>query len=47
MGNSNSQGIYISIVGASYNAQRWVMAGPEANQEQHMRCEVKYSIVRE
>lgn len=47
MGNSTSQGIYVSIVGASYNAQRWVMAGPEANQEQALRCEVKYSIVRE
>lgn len=47
MGNSTSQGLYLSIVGASYNAQRWVMAGPEADQEQVLRCEVKYSIVKE
>lgn len=47
LGNLSSQGIYISIVGASFNAQRWLMAGPEANQDNKMRCEIKYSIVNE
>ena len=47
LGNSDSQGLYLSIVGASFNAQRWVIAGPEANQDDVMRCEIKYSIVNE
>ena len=47
LGNSDSQGLYLSIVGASYNAQRWVIAGPEANQDEVLRCEIKYSIVNE
>lgn len=47
LGSATSQGIYVSIVGASYNAQRWIIAGPEANQEERLRCEVKYSIVGE
>lgn len=40
-------GIYMTINGASYNACRWVMAGPEAPQENKMRLEVTYSIVGE
>ena len=47
LGNSTSQGIYVSIVGASFNAQRWVMAGPEAPQDKVLKCEIKYSIVGE
>lgn len=47
LGNTTSQGIYISIVGASYNGQRWLMAGPEAHQDKVMKCEIKYSIVGE
>lgn len=46
-GTLTSQGLYLSITGASFNAQRWVIAGPEAEGEQKLRCEVKYSIVRE
>ena len=42
LGSENSQGIYLSIAGASYNAQRWVIAGPDANQEQVLKCEIKY-----
>lgn len=46
-GSLTSQGIYVSVTGASYNAYRWVVAGPDAEQEQQLKCEVKYSIVRE
>ena len=42
-----SQGLYLSITGASFNAQRWIVAGPEADQENKMKCEIKYSILRE
>lgn len=42
-----SKGIYVSITGAAYNAQRWVMAGPEAPQDEQLRCEIKYTIVGE
>ena len=44
---SSSQGLYLSIAGAAYNAQRWVVAGPEADQDSKLKCEIKYSIVRE
>lgn len=47
LGSQTSQGLYLSIVGASYNAKRWVIAGPEANQDDVLRCEIKYSIVKE
>ena len=47
LGSQTSQGIYVSIVGASFNAQRWMIAGPEANQDDVLRCEIKYSIVKE
>lgn len=43
----SSQGLYLSITGASFNAQRWIIAGPEADQEKQMKCEIKYSILRE
>ncbi len=47
MGNMDSKGLYLSISGASFNAQRWVIAGPEASQDQVLKCEIKYSIVKE
>lgn len=46
-GTQDSQGIYVSIAGASINAQRWIVAGPEANAENKLRCEIKYSLVKE
>ena len=47
LGSENSKGLYLSIAGASYNAQRWVIAGPDANQNQTLKCEIKYSLVKE
>ena len=47
LGNENSKGIYLSITGASYNAYRWVFAGPNADQDNTLKCEIKYSIVKE
>lgn len=47
LGSVTSQGLYLSITGASFNAQRWVIAGPESDREEKLRCEIKYSIVRE
>jgi hypothetical protein len=47
MDKQESQGFYVSITGASFNAQRWIVAGPEANAENKLRCEVKYSIIGE
>lgn len=47
LGNEDSKGIYLSIAGASFNAQRWVIAGPDADQDQTLKCEIKYSIVKE
>lgn len=47
MDKQDSQGLYLSISGASFNAQRWIIAGPEANTENKLKCEVKYSIVGE
>lgn len=47
LGNQTSQGIYVSIVGAAFNAKRWVFAGPDADQDNVLRCEIKYSIIRE
>lgn len=38
--------IYVNIIGAAFNAQRWVVAGPEANQDHKLKCEIKYSIVK-
>ncbi len=45
MGQQESQGLYVSIAGAAINAQRWIIAGPNA--ENGLRCHVKYSIVSE
>lgn len=47
LGNQSGQGIYVSIVGAAFNAKRWVFAGPNADQDNVLRCEIKYSIVKE
>ena len=47
MGNIDSQGLYLSITGASFNAYRWVIAGPDAPQDQTLKYEIKYSIVKE
>ena len=46
-GMFDSQGLYLSITGAAYNGQRWIIAGPEAEEENRLRCEIKYSIVSE
>lgn len=40
-------GISLGIDGASYNAQRWVVNGPEAEQGSRMRLDMTYSIVNE
>lgn len=45
LGKLNSQGLYLSIDGASYNASRWIVGGPNA--DNGLRCEIKYSIIRE
>ena len=45
MGRQDSQGLYVTIAGASYNAQRWIVAGPNA--DNGLRCQIKYSIIRE
>ena len=47
LGNETNSSLYVSIVGASYNAMRWVIAGPDADQDQVLKCEIKYSIVKE
>lgn len=39
-------GMYLSITGASYNALRWILNGPDA-EENKLRCEIKYSFVGE
>lgn len=46
-GTQDSQGIYVSITGASLNAQRWIINGPNANADSKLRCEIKYSLVKE
>ena len=43
----SSKGIYVSINGAAYNAQRWIIAGPDAPQDEKLRCEIKYTIIGE
>lgn len=45
MGTQETQGLYVSISGAAINAQRWIIAGPNA--ENGLRCRIKYSIVSE
>lgn len=47
LGNTSSLGLYLTITGASYNAQRWVIAGPESLQDHQLKCEIKYSLVKE
>lgn len=46
-GKTDSRGIYLSITGAAYNAQRWIIAGPDSDEENRLRCEIKYSIIGE
>lgn len=46
-GKTESQGLYLSITGAAFNSQRWIIAGPDAAEDNRMRCEIKYSIVGE
>jgi hypothetical protein len=45
MGTQETQGLYVSISGAAINAQRWIIAGPNA--ENGLQCQIKYSIVSE
>jgi len=40
-------GLSLGIEGASYNAYRWIINGPEADQGSRMRLDVTYSIVNE
>lgn len=47
MGKQENNGLCLGINGASYNAQRLVVAGPEAPEGEKMRLEVTYSIVKE
>lgn len=44
-GHQVSQGLYVTVSGAAINAQRWIVAGPNA--DNGLRCEIKYSIVGE
>ncbi|MBR4391926.1 MAG: DUF4270 family protein [Bacteroidales bacterium] len=46
-GRLYSDGIYLSITGASYNPLRWILAGPTPDEGEALRCEIKYSIVEE
>lgn len=47
MGKKDNNGLCLGINGASYNAQRMVVGGPEATEGEAMRLEVTYSIVKE
>jgi len=40
-------GLSLGINGAAYNAQRWIVNGPEASEGNRMRLDVTYSIVNE
>lgn len=46
-GKSASEGIYLSITGAAFNANRCVIFGPENSGEKQLSCEIKYSIIGE
>ena len=46
-GQQKSKGLYLSITGAAFNAQRWIIAGPESADDNKIHCEIKYSIVEE
>lgn len=47
MGKKDDYGLSLGINGGSYNAQRFVINGPEAPEGEKMRLEVTYSIVNE
>ena len=47
MGEKENNGISLGINGASYNAQRMVVNGPEAAEGEKLHLEVTYSIVKE
>lgn len=42
-----NNGLSLGIEGASYNAYRWVINGPEATEGSRLRLDVTYSIVNE
>ncbi len=42
-----NNGLSLGIDGASYNAYRWIINGPEADEDNRLRLEVTYSIVNE
>lgn len=46
-GEKSNQGMYLSITGASYNALRWIINGPASDDDEKLRCEIKYSIIGE
>lgn len=46
-GKQSNRGMYLSITGASFNALRWILNGPESDEDNKLRCEIKYSIVGE
>ena len=46
LNNRSNPRIYVNIMSAAFNAQRWIIAGPEANQDNKLKCEIKYSIVK-
>ena len=47
MGKKDNLGLSLGISGASYNATRYVINGPDATDGEKMRLEVTYSIVNE
>jgi hypothetical protein len=40
-------GVYLAINAASYNAQRWVIAGPSSTEGNRLKLELTYSLVGE
>lgn len=47
MEKKDNAGLSLGINGAAYNAYRWIVNGPEAEEGERMRLEVTYSIVNE
>lgn len=47
VGGSTSEGLYLSITGAAYNANRYIIPGPENPSDNILKCTIKYSIVGE
>jgi len=47
MGKNENNGLSLGINGASYNAHRMVVNGPEATEGEKLHLEVTYSIVKE